>query len=155
MIGRFDVIGRGAFGLLCIAGMSLEAIPVLVTVGIVGGIGIALDGNLDRALAVWLGSWGAAGFAGMLFAAITYGFWPLASDWIIEWPGYVTAFSIGGCGLAFMALTVFVTGWPLALEVLVPLAATFVAGFSVPGRFLGLRAGGLPARAAKEMAPRR
>jgi hypothetical protein len=155
MLGRFDVLGRAAYGLLCIAGMALEAIPVLLAVGVIGGIGIALDGNGDRALWVWLGSWAAAGFAGVLFAAITYGFWPLASDWIIEWPGYVTAFAIGGAGLGFMALTVFVTDWPLALEVLIPLAATFVAGFCVPGRFLGLRAGGLPARAAKEMAPRR
>lgn len=155
MIARLDIVGRGAFGLLCIAGMAAEAIPVLVAVGVIGGIGIALEGNGDRAFWVWFGSWAAAGFSAMLFGAIAYLFWPLASDWIIEWPGYVTAFVIGGCGLAFMALTVFVTGWPLALEILIPLAATFVAGFCVPGRFLGLRSGGLPARAAKEMAPRR
>ena len=155
MIRRIDPLGRTAFGVLCIAAMSLEAIPVLLIVGVLGGLGILLVGNVDRALWVWLGSWAAAGFSTMLFAAIAYLFWPLASDWITEWPGYVTAFLIGACGLGLMALTVFVTDWPLVLEVLVPLAATFLAGFSVPGRFLGLRAGGLPARASKEMAPRR
>ena len=155
MIGRFDVVGRGAFGLLCIGAMSLEAIPVLLTVGVLGGLGILLVGNVDRALWVWLGSWAAAGFSTMLFAAIAYLFWPLASDWITEWPGYVTAFLIGACGLGLMSLTVFVTDWPLAAEILAPFVTTFLAGFFVPGRFLGLRAGGLPSRASKEMAPRR
>ena len=138
MIRRFDPLSRAAYGLLCIGGMTLWAMPTLVVVGIVGGIGIAVQGNLDRALAVWLGSWGAAMFAAVLFVAIAYVFWPLASDWITEWPGYVTALAIGAAGLALMALTVFVTDWPLALEIIIPFVITFLVGFSIPGWFLGL-----------------
>ncbi len=138
MIRRIDPIGRTAFGLLCIAAMSLEAVPVLVIVGIVGGIGIALDGNESRALGVWLGSWGAAGIAALLFLAISYVFWPLASDWITEWQGYLMGFIIGALGLGFMALVVFVTDWPLAVELLFPFVTTFLVGFLLPGWFLGL-----------------
>jgi hypothetical protein len=138
VIGNVDFLGRTAFGVLCIAAMSLEAIPVLFVVGVLGGFGILLVGNVDRALWVWLGSWAAAGFAGLLFLFIAYVFWPLASDWITEWQGYVTAFAIGAIGLAAMSLTVFASDWPLALELIVPLAMTFLVGFAVPGWFLGL-----------------
>ena len=138
MIRRIDPLSRAAYGLLCIGGMTLWAMPTLVIVGTVGGIGLAAQGNLDRALAVWLGSWGAAVFATVLFVAIAYAFWPLASDWITEWPGYVTALAIGAAGLALMALTVFVTDWPLALEIIIPFVTTFLVGFSIPGWFLGL-----------------
>lgn len=138
MIRRIDPLSRAAFGLLCIAGMALWAIPVLGAVGVIGGIAIALSGNGDRALAVWLGSWAAAAFATVLFFVFAYAFWPLASDWIIEWPGYVTGLAIGAAGLGLMAITVFVTDWPLALEVIVPLLITFIVGFSIPGWFLGL-----------------
>lgn len=138
MIARIDPLGRTAFGLLCIGGMTLWAIPTLVIVGIVGGIGLAVQGNLDRALAVWLGSWGSAVFATVLFVAIAYLCWPLASDWITEWQGYATALTIGAAGLGLMALTVFVTDWPLALELVVPFAITFAVGFAIPGWFLGL-----------------
>jgi hypothetical protein len=139
LIRRIDPLSRAAFGGLCIGGMTLEAIPVLVIVGIVGGIGIAVQGNLDRALAVWLGSWAAAVFATLLFLGIAYVFWPLASDWITEWQGYAWGFIIGGIGLAFMALTVFFTDWPLALEIIVPLVTTFAVGFLLPGRLIGVR----------------
>ena len=143
MIRRIDPLSRAAFGGLCIAAMSLEAIPVLLVVGVLGGLGILLVGNIDRALWVWLGSWAAAGFATLLFVAIAYVFWPLASDWITEWPGYVMGFVIGGVGLAFMALVVFVTDWPLAIELSIPFAITFLVGFGLPGWFLGLRSPGL------------
>ena len=138
MIRNVDILGRTAFGVLCIAAMSLEAIPVLLVVGVLGGLGILLIGNVDRALWVWIGSWAAAGFATLLFVAIAYVFWPLASDWITEWQGYVTAFIIGAVGLALMSLTVFVTTWPLALELIIPLVITFLVGFAIPGWFLGL-----------------
>ena len=138
MIRRIDPLGRTAFGVLCIAAMSLEAVPVLLVVGVLGGLGILLVGNVDRALWVWLGSWAAAGFATLLFVAIAYVFWPFASDWITEWQGYVMGFVIGGVGLAFMALVVFVTDWPLALELIIPFAITFLVGFLIPGWFLGL-----------------
>ena len=138
MIRRIDPIGRTAFGLLCIAAMSLEAVPVLIVVGALGGLGILLVGNFDRALWVWLGSWAAAGFAGLLFLALAYVFWPLASDWITEWQGYVMGFIIGGGGLVFMALVVFVTDWPLAVELIIPFLTTFLVGFLLPGWFLGL-----------------
>ena len=138
MIRNVDILGRTAFGVLCIAAMSLEAIPVLLVVGVLGGLGILLIGNVDRALWVWLGSWAAAGFATLLFFAIAYVFWPLASDWITEWQGYVTAFIIGAVGLALMSLTVFVTTWPLALELIIPFVITFLVGFAIPGWFLGL-----------------
>jgi hypothetical protein len=139
VIRRLDPLSRTAYGVLCIAAMSLLAIPVLFSVGVMGGVGIALDGNGDRAVAVWLGSWGAAFVAFVLFFAMAYLFWPLASDWILEWPGYVTALTIGALGLAGMALSVLLTDWPLAMEVLIPIGATFFVGFSIPGWFLGLR----------------
>jgi hypothetical protein len=138
VLARYDLLGRSAFGLLCIAGMSFEAIPVLLVVGPIGGIAAAIEGSWQRALGVWLGSWAAAGFAALLFLLLAYLFWPLASDWITEWLGYLAGFVIGGCGLAFMAFFVFITDYPLALEVLIPLALTFVVGFLFPGRFLGL-----------------
>jgi hypothetical protein len=143
MIRRIDPLGRAAFGVLCIAAMSVEAIPVLIVVGVLGGLGILLVGNVDRALWVWLGSWAAAGFAGLLFLVLAYIFWPLASDWITEWQGYVMGFIIGGVGVAFMALVVFVTDWPLAIEIMFPFAITFLVGFCIPGWFLGLRSPGL------------
>lgn len=138
MIRRIDPVARAAFGLLCVAGMLLEAIPVLLVVGVLGGLGILLVGNFDRALWVWIGSWIAAGLSTVLFFVLAYFFWPLASDWITEWQGYVMGFVIGGIGLAFMALVVFVTDWPLALELIIPFAITFVVGFLIPGWFLGL-----------------
>ncbi len=119
--------------------MLLEAIPVLLVVGVLGGLGILLVGNFDRALWVWVGSWVAAGLSTVMFVALAYFFWPLASDWITEWQGYVMGFAIGGVGLAFMAFVVFVTDWPLALELIIPFAITFAVGFLLPGWFLGIR----------------
>ena len=138
VVRRIDPLGRSAFGVLCIAGMSLEAIPVLLIVGVVGGIGIWVDGNGDRAFWVWFGSWAAAAFATALFLAIAYVFWPLASDWITEWQGYVTALIIGAAGLGLMSITVFVTDWWLTFEIVIPLLMTFLIGFTIPGWFLGL-----------------
>jgi hypothetical protein len=138
VIGRLDPLARTAFGGLCLAALALEAVPVLLVVGVLGGVAIALGGNFDRALWVWLGSWAGSVVAGLLFLLFAYVFWPLASDWITEWQGYVAGFVIGGCGLAFMALFVFITDYPLALEVLVPLVVTFLVGFLFPGRLLGL-----------------
>jgi hypothetical protein len=143
VIRRIDPLGRTAFGLLCIAAMSLEAIPVLIVVGVLGGLGILLVGSIDRALWVWLGSWVAAGFATLLFLVLAYLFWPLASDWITEWQGYLMGFIIGGVGLALMALVVFVTDWPLAIELVIPFLITFLVGFLLPGWFLGLHSPGL------------
>jgi hypothetical protein len=138
VIGKIDVLGRLAYGLLCIAGMTLEAIPVLMIVGVIGGIGLAVDGNYDRAVYVWLGSWGAAGISTLIFVLIVYVFWPRASDWITEWMGYVTALIIAAGGLGTMSIIVKFTDWPLAVELIVPLVITFLAGFSIPGWFLGL-----------------
>jgi hypothetical protein len=138
VVRRVDPLGRSAFGVLCIAGMSLEAIPVLLVVGVVGGIGIWIDGNGDRAFWVWFGSWAAAAFATALFLAIAYVCWPLASDWITEWQGYVTALVIGAVGLGLMSFTVFITDWWLTFEIVVPLVVTFLIGFTIPGWFLGL-----------------
>jgi hypothetical protein len=150
VIGRVDPLARTAFGGLCLAALLLEAIPVLLVVGVVGGVAIAIDGNFDRALWVWLGSWAASLVATALFLLAAYVFWPLASDWITEWQGYVAGFVIGGCGLAFMASFVFITDFPLALEVLIPLAVTFLVGFFFPGRLLGLgRHSALPQEQAK------
>jgi hypothetical protein len=118
--------------------MLLEAVPVLVVVGVLGGLGILIIGNPDRALWVWLGSWLAAGVSGVLFLVLAYLFWPLASDWITEWQGYVMGFIIGAVGLAFMAFVVKVTHWPLAIELIIPFAITFLVGFLIPGWFLGI-----------------
>lgn len=152
MIRRIDPLSRTAYGVLCVAGMSLLAIPVLFSVGVAGGIAIALDGNGDRAVAVWLGAWGASFVAFALFFVTAYLFWPLASDWILEWQGYIVAMTIGAIGLAVMAFFVFITRWPLAMEVLVPLAGTFVVGFITPGRFLGLRRSAAQSRGGRPLA---
>jgi hypothetical protein len=138
LIRRIDPVGRAAFGLLCVAAFFLEAIPVLVVVGVLGGLGILIIGNPDRALWVWIGSWIASGLSGALFLLLAYLFWPLASDWITEWQGYVMGFIIGAIGLGITASVVKFTDWPLALELLIPLAATFLIGFFTPGRFLGI-----------------
>jgi hypothetical protein len=138
MIRRLDPVGRTAFGLLCIAGMLLEAVPVLIVVGVLGGLGVLIIGHIDRALWVWLGSWIAAGFSGVLFVLLAYLFWPLASDWITEWQGYVMGFVIGGLGLIAMSLVVKLSDWPLAVELIIPLIGTFLVGFLLPGWFLGL-----------------
>ena len=73
-------------------------------------------------------------FAAVLFVAIAYAFWPLASDWITEWQGYVMGFVIGGVGLAFMALVVFVTDWPLAIELIIPWPSSQSRGGGLPAR---------------------
>ena len=152
MIRRIDPISRAAYGALCIDGMAALAIPVLLTAGVVGGAVFALDGDGGKAVAVWLLSWAAAAFAAGLFLAIFYTAWPLASDWIMEWPGYATGFALGGAGLALMALLLFVTPVPTYLAVVAPLVATFVAGSSVAGRLAGLRA---PAARPRVRAARR
>ena len=138
MIRRIDPVARAAFGLLCVAAMLLEAIPVLTVVGVLGGLGILIIGNTDRALWVWLGSWLAAGLSGFAFLALAYLFWPLASDWITEWQGYVMGLVIGAAGLLLMAVVVKISHWPLAIELAVPFALTFLVGFCIPGWFLGL-----------------
>ena len=140
MIRRIDPIGRVAYGVLCIAGMAALALPVLLVVGVVAGIVFATDGDGMKGLAVWLLSWAAATFAAMLFLAIFYTAWPLASDWIMEWPGYATGFVVAGVGLALMALLVFLVPVPLYLAILVPLTATFAVGWGIAGRLAGLRA---------------
>lgn len=129
------LVSRVVYGVLCIAGMAALAFPVLVVAGIVGVI--IHEGG--KAIAVWLLSWAAAVFAVVLFLVIAYTAWPRASDWIVEWQGYALGFAIGGAGLALMALLVFATPLPLYVAVIVPLAATFLVGFAVPGRLLGLR----------------
>ena len=118
--------------------MLLEAVPVLLVVGVLGGLGILIIGNPDRALWVWIGSWAASGLSGVLFLLLAYIGWPLASDWITEWQGYVMGFIIGAIGLLFMALVVKATHWPLAIELIIPFAMTFLVGFAIPGWFLGL-----------------
>jgi hypothetical protein len=141
MIRRYDfLLDRIAFGVLCVDGMCILAVPVLLAVGPIAGIALAIDGNGDRAFWVWAGSWMAALFAAFLVIVFTLVFWPLASDWITEWQGYAAGFAIGGAGLGVMAFTVFITDWPLAWEIIVPLAGTFLTGFLFPGRLLGLGA---------------
>jgi hypothetical protein len=140
VIRRIDPVGRLAYGVLCIAGMAALALPVLVVAGGVAGIFIAAGGDGTKGLAVWLLSWASAAFAALLFLAIFYTMWPLASDWIVEWPGYAVGFGIAGASLTAMALLLFVAPVPLYAAVLGPLAATFVAGFAVAGRLAGLKA---------------
>ena len=142
MIERIDLVGRVAYGVLCIAGMAGVALPVLFVAGIAGGF--MFDGG--KALAVWLGSWGAAVFAAGLFTGIVYAAWPLAADWIMEWPGYALGFAVGGAGLGLMALLLFAVEAPLYISVPVPLAATFAAGFAVAGWLPGARVSEPPRR---------
>ena len=146
MIFRVDVVGRVAYGGLCIAGMAGVAIPVLVLVGAIGGIMYLVDDDGMKALAVWLGAWGAAALAGGLLAAIIYAAWPLASDWITEWQGYAVAFLIGAAGLGLLALLLFAITVPLYLAIIVPLAATFCVGFAVAGLLPGAKVTTQPQR---------
>jgi hypothetical protein len=143
VIARIDLVGRAAFGLLCIGGMAGVSVPVLAAAGAAGGIVFAAQGDGTKALVVWLAAWAAAAFAVALFVAIAYAAWPLASDWITEWPGYAMGFGVGGAGLALMAALIFLTPVPLYAAVPLPVVATFTVGVVVPGRFLGLRRPGL------------
>ena len=152
MIRRIDPIGRVAYGALCIAAMAALALPLLLVAGVVGGIVFALDGEWLQALAFWLLSWASAVFAATLFLAIFYTAWPLASDWITEWPGYAMGFAVAGVGLALMALLVFVAPLPIYAGVIAPLAATFAVGFSIASRLAGLRA---PSARPRQRAVRR
>ena len=140
MIRRIDPIGRVAYGALCISAMATLALPLLLIAGVAGGIVFALDGEWQKALAFWLLSWASAVFAATLSLGIFYTAWPLASDWITEWPGYATGFSVGGAGLALMALLVFLAPVPLYIAVVAPLGATFAVGASIAGRLAGLKA---------------
>ena len=140
MIRRIDPVGRIAFGVLCIAAMAALAAPLLVVAGLVAGIAFALTGDGMKGLAVWLLSWAAAVFALALVLGIFYTAWPLASDWIMEWPGYATGFSVAGVGLALMALLVFLAPVPLYAAVVGPLGATFAVGSGIAGRLAGLKA---------------
>ena len=152
MIRRIDPIGRVAYGALCISGMATLALPLLLVAGVVGGIVFALDGEWLKALAFWLLSWASAVFAATLSLVIFFTAWPLASDWITEWPGYAMGFAVAGVGLALMALLVFVAPVPLYAAVIAPLAATFAVGFGIAGRLGGLRA---PSARPRQRAVRR
>ncbi len=127
MIRRIDPLGRASYGVLCIGGMAALSLPVLLVVGVVAGVVYALDGHEGKAVVVWLGSWGAAALAVALFLAISYVFWPLASDWIMEWPGYAVGFAIAAAALVLMAFLLFVAPVPIYVAIIVPLAATYVA----------------------------
>ena len=140
MIRRIDPIGRVAYGALCISGMATLALPLLLVAGVVGGIVYALDGEWLKALAFWLLSWASAVFAATVSLAIFYTAWPLASDWITEWPGYAMGFAVAGVGLALMALLIFVAPLPIYAAVIGPMAATFAVGFGIAGRLGGLSA---------------
>lgn len=155
MIRRIDPVGRMAFGVLCIAGMAAEALPVLIAAGAVVGIAFAVDGQEGKALAVWLLSWACAAFAAALFLGIFYTMWPLASDWIMEWPGYATGFAIAGAGLALMAVLVFAVPMPLYLAVILPLVATFATGAAIANRLAGLKAPAARPRQPVRVARRR
>ncbi len=140
MIRRIDPIGRIAYGALCIAGMSALAVPLLLVAGPIAGLIYAIDGDGLKGITVALLAVGFAVFAAGLFFGIFYTAWPLASDWITEWPGYATGFAVGGGGLALMALLVFVGPLPLYVAVIAPLAATFAVGFGIAGKLAGLGA---------------
>ncbi len=140
MIRRIDPVGRVAYGALCIAGMATLALPLLLVVGVIAAIVFAAEGDWMKALAVWLLSWACAAFAAALFFAIFFTAWPLASDWITEWPGYAIGYVVAGAGLALMALLVFLLPVPRYIGVMAPLAATFAVGFGIAGRLAGLRA---------------
>ncbi len=139
MIRGIDPLGRAAYGVLCLTGMAGVAVPVLAVAGVIAGIVCWIDGDMGRALVVWLLCWAAAVGAGLLFLVGAYVGWPFASDWITEWHGYAGGFVTGGAGLALMAFMAFATPVPLYVAVIVPLAATFVAGFGVAGWLPGAR----------------
>ena len=140
MIRRIDPIGRIAYGALCISGMSGLAVPLLLVAGPITGLVYAIDGDGLKGLTVALLALAFAALAAGLFFGIFFAAWPLASDWITEWPGYATGFAIGGGGLALMALLVFVGPLPLYVAVIAPLAVTFAVGFGIAGRLAGLGA---------------
>ena len=152
MIRRIDPIGRVAYGALCISGMATLALPLLLIAGVVGGIVFALDGEWLKALSFWLLSWASAAFATTLSLGIFFTAWPLASDWITEWPGYAMGFAVAGVGLALMALLVFVAPLPIYASVIGPMAATFAVGFGIAGRLGGL---GAPSARPRQRAVRR
>jgi hypothetical protein len=153
VIRRIDPVGRIAYGVLCVAGMSSLAAPLLIVIAATAGIVIAVNGDISKGLLVWLGGWGFAALAIGFFFAIFYTMWPLASDWVTEWGGYALGYAIAGAGLAVMAALVFLVDIPLYLAVILPIAGTVGAGIVVAGRLAGLGAPAaqprIPARAAR------
>ncbi len=145
-VRRIDLVGRAAYGTLCIGAMAALALPVIFIAGTAIAVLELADDDNERALAFWLGSWAAAAFAGALFLAIFYAAWPLASDWIMEWPGYATGFSIAGAWLALLAVLVLATPLPLFVSIPVSLMGAFATGFAVAGRLAGLKAPSARAR---------
>ena len=155
MIRRIDPIGRASYGALCIGGMAALSLPVLLVVGVVAGVISALDGHAGKAVLLWLGSWGAAALAVALFLLISYIFWPLAADWIMEWPGYAVGLAIAAAALVLMALLIFVAPVPLYVAIIVPLGSSFVTGSGIAGRLAGLKAPGARPRQAARAGRRR
>ena len=143
MIRRIDVLARSAYGVLCGAAMAGLAVPVLLAAAVIAAIIFAFDGDVSRGVVVWLVGWAAALSAAVIFFSASYFAWPLASDWVTEWQGYATGLTIGAAGLGLMALLVFVVPVPTYIALSAPVAATFAAGFSIPGRFLGLSTPGI------------
>ncbi len=155
MIGHIDLIGRAAYGVLCIAGMAALSVPALLVAGVVGGIVFGVRGDVGKALVVGLGTWGAAAAAGVLFVALVYTAWPLAADWITEWPGYATGFAIAGVALALMALLLVTIPAPLYVALIAPPLGSFAVGFGVAGWLGGLRAPGAQPRERPRVLRRR
>lgn len=154
-MGHIDPIGRAAFGVLCLAAMAVLAMPALVVAGVVGGIVFWSRGDVGKALLVGLGTWGVAAIAGVLFLVIVYTAWPLAADWITEWPGYATGFLIAGASLGLMALLLLAIPTPLYVALIAPPAGSFAVGFGVAGWLGGLRAPGAQPRERARVLRRR
>jgi hypothetical protein len=131
-----DVYGRLAFGGQCVAAMGMIAGPLpLITCAI---LPFALWGD-DRgeALLVWLGGWALA--IGVTVGAIAFAVfcWRWSGDWITEWPGYATCFSIAAIACAALAYMLTSTPVPVYVSIAATMAAAFASGFLVAGHLGG------------------
>jgi hypothetical protein len=152
---KIDFVGRAAFGSLCVAAMAALAAPLLFGTGVVRLMIELAVGDSSSAIAWWLGAWSAALAAGGLFLLLFYTAWPLASDWIIEWPGYVVGFAIAGACLVILSLMVFPLSVPWFLAVPLSALAAFGLGFLLAGTLAGLNAPGARPRSRARAQRRR
>jgi hypothetical protein len=97
------------------------------------------SGDAQQSLAYALGSLAGAILSAALFLALFYGAYPLASDWITEWAGYVVGIATGAFGLALMA-ALLLSAAPVFLAFALPLVVAFGTGFAIAGRLAGMGA---------------
>jgi hypothetical protein len=120
--------------------MAALACPILLVAGTTMALIELAAGDAWAALWYLLRGLAAGAFSGGLFLLVFYAAYPLASDWITEWAGYVIGIAIGAASLLMVATLLFTTPLPGYVAVLLPVAGGFGFGFAIAGKLAGMRA---------------